>query len=226
MTDKKTTTDDADYQLTMSRFDLDGLAETYSEKKDDQGWRNRREASLIDQALAGVAPGSAILDLPCGAGRIALKLARQGYRATAADASPNMVRVAGDSFRQQGLEDIDVSVRDVMDTGFDDNAFDAVICNRLLHHYRSSAVRADVLRELKRISLGPVIAFYFIRVPVSPLTWDLRNKITGKKPEDRIPVPRAEVEAEVRQAGLKIKHIFWVKPGISPQCYVLLEPLD
>jgi SAM-dependent methyltransferase len=49
--------------------------------------RNEREAALIAR-LAGVAPGQEVLDVPCGFGRIATRLAAQGCRVTGLDASP------------------------------------------------------------------------------------------------------------------------------------------
>ncbi len=219
------TPQDVDHLHTISRFDSEGVAERYAQKKHDQGWRNRRELALIDKAMSRLAPGSAVLDLPCGTGRLAIHMALAGYRVTAADASPNMVRVAREITREKGIETIDLSVQDVLDTKFSEDSFDVVVCNRLLHHYRSPELRTSVLRELKRISRGTVIAFYFLRTPISLLTWDLRNRIKGKNPQDRIPISRAQMEREALDAGLAVKRILWVKPGLSPQCYVVLEPL-
>lgn len=215
---------DKDYSNTLTRFDAEGVAERYAKKKNEHGWRNRRELALIDRSLAELPHGSGILDLPCGTGRVSFHLARKGYLITAADASPNMVRVAGDIARQQGMEGIDISVRDIFHTGFTDNAFDAVICNRLLHHYRSPEMRIAVLRELKRISRGRIVSFYFLRTAASLLTFDLKYRLKDRIPEDRIPITLNEVKDEAHTAGLKVKNILWVKPFLSPQAYVVMEP--
>lgn len=85
-------------------------------------------------------------------------------RQTGADASPNMVHVASSIANRLDIERIHFSVRDVLDTQYPDDAFDVVVCNRLLHHCRSPVVRTKVLKELGRVSRGPVIAFHFIRL--------------------------------------------------------------
>jgi SAM-dependent methyltransferase len=46
----------------------------------------RQEAASIASAL-GLAPGAELLDVPCGAGRLSLELAAQGYRVTGVDLS-------------------------------------------------------------------------------------------------------------------------------------------
>jgi SAM-dependent methyltransferase len=61
------------------------------------------EADWIAAAL-GVAPGAALLDVPCGEGRHALALARRGYRMTGIDLSrPNIERAERES-RETGLD--------------------------------------------------------------------------------------------------------------------------
>jgi SAM-dependent methyltransferase len=47
----------------------------------------RREADYIE-AMLGVSVPARLLDVPCGAGRIALELARRGYRVTGVDIEP------------------------------------------------------------------------------------------------------------------------------------------
>lgn len=54
---------------------------------------NRRDADRIERALRLV-PGSAVLDVPCGDGRISLELAARGYEVTGVDASGHFVAEA------------------------------------------------------------------------------------------------------------------------------------
>jgi SAM-dependent methyltransferase len=66
--------------------DDDRFWETFAPRMfSDQRW----EAAPADVdavlALAGVAPGAAVLDLPCGVGRHTLELARRGFEVTAVD---------------------------------------------------------------------------------------------------------------------------------------------
>src|SRR5262249_39440811 len=59
-----------------------------------------------DQAfvLAYCRPPGRLLDLGCGTGRLALTVARHGYRPVAVDLSPEMLRVLGDKARAAGLD--------------------------------------------------------------------------------------------------------------------------
>src|SRR5207302_1217769 len=49
--------------------------------------QNEQEAALIARML-DVPPGSELLDVPCGAGRLAIALAASGFRVTGVDLSP------------------------------------------------------------------------------------------------------------------------------------------
>ena len=91
----------------------------------------------------------------------------QGFRVTAADVSEAMVSIArtniaaSQSPTEGHLPHVDFEVRDVMQTGYADNQFDAVVCNRLFHHFTESSTRLRALKELRRISRGPVIISFF-----------------------------------------------------------------
>jgi SAM-dependent methyltransferase len=54
---------------------------------------NRLAAYRAESALQ-LAPGSSVLDVPCGEGRISLELAARGYQVTGVDASPRFVTEA------------------------------------------------------------------------------------------------------------------------------------
>jgi SAM-dependent methyltransferase len=54
-------------------------------------------------ALAGIQPGAAILDLPCGVGRHSLELARRGYCVTGVDRTAAYLQIARDRAAAEGL---------------------------------------------------------------------------------------------------------------------------
>jgi len=68
--------------------------------------RDRKEAerliNLIEQTMHPQ-PGSAILDLACGAGRHAIALARQGYKVTGVDLSERLLSIAKKDAAQAGV---------------------------------------------------------------------------------------------------------------------------
>ena len=114
-------------------------------------------------------------------------------------------------------------VADVMRTPFADNAFDAVVCNRLFHHFREPDVRRRALVELRRICSGPIIASFFRRGTWDAMTLRFRNALHGRTLTDRIPIWRSTFEKDIRAAGLRIVRTLNVRPLISMSCYVILE---
>jgi ubiquinone/menaquinone biosynthesis C-methylase UbiE len=84
----------------------------------------RIEARAI-RRLLGLPPGSKILDVACGEGRISIALARLGFRVTGLDASESLLQRA----KQKALRakmDIEWLQRDMREIGID-NRFDAVV---------------------------------------------------------------------------------------------------
>lgn len=69
-------------------------------KPDDVG---AEEAFFIRKALR-LRKGSRVLDAPCGAGRIAIHLARSGCRVTGIDLRPQFIRRARERFKQEGMQ--------------------------------------------------------------------------------------------------------------------------
>lgn len=121
-----------------------------------------REIKCISKALADTARGAHLLDIPCGAGRLLPDLVALGYRVTAADVAPLMLEEARKYVQsRQLIADVDYAVADVLDTGFKDNSFDVVICNRMFHHFREPEVRVAGLKELKRIARQYLVVSFF-----------------------------------------------------------------
>lgn len=70
-------------------------------------------------------PGSAILDLCCGAGRYSVLLARQGYNVTGLDLSDHLIGYALNAAAKENVS-IEFIVRDMRDIRYTDN-FDIVV---------------------------------------------------------------------------------------------------
>jgi ubiquinone/menaquinone biosynthesis C-methylase UbiE len=70
-----------------------------------------------------------VLDAAGGTGRITLPLAKMGYSVTLCDISPEMLEVARQKLRREGvLERVDISECDVRKLRFADESFDLVLC--------------------------------------------------------------------------------------------------
>jgi len=128
------------------------LSDWYDEKQGEVGdlWHR----TLIDPALLkviGSCKGEAVLDLGCGNGYLARRLARRGARVTAVDASPRMIRNARarDPGNKLKVKYIHSDARKLK--GVESASFDLVFANMSLMDFSDaeSAIR-EVARVLKR----------------------------------------------------------------------------
>jgi SAM-dependent methyltransferase len=78
--------------------------------------RTEQEVDFIESALAP-APGDAVLDLACGSGRHAIRMARRGYRVTGVDFNPRYLEIAADESRRAGLA-VEWVARDMRELDF------------------------------------------------------------------------------------------------------------
>jgi 2-polyprenyl-3-methyl-5-hydroxy-6-metoxy-1,4-benzoquinol methylase len=225
-------TTSSSYESTRERFGTPGAAATYARRHGGHS-RDRREQGCIARALAGVAPGSKVLDLPCGAGRLAAMLAAEmRFELTEADASPHMVdqaklawqnNPAAKEAESRGVPPVKFETRDVMKSGFPDRAFDVVICNRLLHHFVERDTRIAAFRELARIAKDRVVVSFFNSFALDAIKFRLTNAIRRRTPTDRVPIPLEELRANAAEAGLKLEHAIPTRWGVSPQWYVVFR---
>ncbi len=217
------------HAAAICRFDQEEVAENYPSQFGD-GWRDRREVRSIRRSLLRVPPGSHVLDLPCGAGRLLDILAGSGFRVTCADCSEHMLRMARLRWetirgsRKYNVSDPEFVVRDVMHTGYPDRQFDAIVCNRLFHHFRESEVRIRALRELRRISRGPVIVSFFNAFAIGSVRFQLKHAFRRTVAQDRVPIPAWSFLNDIRRAGLTPVSWHAVTWGISPQWHVVSVP--
>jgi 2-polyprenyl-3-methyl-5-hydroxy-6-metoxy-1,4-benzoquinol methylase len=217
------------HEAAICRFDQEVVAEKYPAPFGD-GWRDRREVRSIRRALARVPRGSHVLDLPCGAGRLLDILASCGYRVTCVDSSEHMARMSRNQWQaicSRGQVDApqpDFAVRDVMQTGYPDGHFDAVVCNRLFHHFRESETRIRALTELRRISRGPVVVSFFNAFALGAVPLYVKHAWRRTMPVDRVPIPAWSFLNDVRRAGLTPVSLHAVTWAISPLWHVVSVP--
>lgn len=104
----------------------------------------KREADRLEKLLA-VAPGAEVLDVPCGAGRLALVLAERGYRMTGVDWSSEFLQHA----RANGSSDIEWEQRDMRDLPWT-GRFDAAFCLGNSFGYLDDAGNHAFLRAVRQ----------------------------------------------------------------------------
>jgi ubiquinone/menaquinone biosynthesis C-methylase UbiE len=95
-------------------------------------------------------PGSRALDLGCGAGFLAVAMARRGFRVAAMDSSEAMVELTRRTVAAAQTPDIAVAHGDARDLDFPDASFDLVVAIALLPWvHRIEPVIDEIARVLK-----------------------------------------------------------------------------
>ena len=88
--------------------------------------RQERALSWIDSL--GLAPGSRVLEIGCGAGFMAVALAQRGFCVHAIDSAESMIELARQHAEEAGVTDqLSASIGDVYALAFEDGSFDLVV---------------------------------------------------------------------------------------------------
>ncbi|MBI3461911.1 MAG: class I SAM-dependent methyltransferase [Planctomycetes bacterium] len=216
------------YTRTRNRFNKSTAAAKYAGRHHGNQ-RDRREQQCILRALQGLPTGSRVLDLPCGVGRLASVLVANGYLVTGADSSSPMIGLAQQGWRTHCRNSTELEgraqfdVQDIMGTSYENQQFDAVICNRLFHHFIEPSVRRAALSELRRISAGPVIVSFFNSFSLESIRLGILRAVFHKFARDRIPISVSRFAADGQAAGLRLQKVIATRWGISPQCYAVFR---
>ena len=160
------------------------------------------EMKLLDRAFALIPKDRTVLDLPCGGGRVFLRLAEKGYKVRAADLSDAMIAVAQQNADNAGLG-IKVEKADVEALSFSDRSVDAIVCFRLFQHFPTPAIRQRAVNEMCRVAGQYVVMSYF-----SPYSWTqakliVREKLGGRKLR-KFPTSLSEVEGYFASNGYRL----------------------
>lgn len=177
----------------------DGIADRYAARP--VGDPAAYEATL-ERMRAYLAPSDHVLEVGCGTGTTALRLADAVARYTATDLSPRMIEIAEGRRAAEGTGNVTFRVAP-LDAG-DGTAHDAVVAASLLHLVDDLPAALAALRGRlkpgglllsKTICLGEMNPVFRVVVPVM--------RVLGKAPAIRFLRAR-ELEAAIRDAGFEI----------------------
>jgi ubiquinone/menaquinone biosynthesis C-methylase UbiE len=214
----------ADTELVVERpgehWRRPDVAQTYDSGRFDNlkgrlyRWREERAIAL---ALRRFRRGSTVLDAACGTGRITALLQRNGFRATGCDVSLAMMAVAHRRLTSLGYE-VPLVEGSVEHLPYPDRSFDAATCIGLLMHL-DAGVRVRALRELARVSRGPLVVQY----GCVDLFQRLGARMTGVPPgQVRCPVSEEEMQTDLARSGLRALAQSWVVRGLSSSVIAVL----
>jgi len=177
-------------------YQTDSVADAYEDKRFSGGGRliDRRERTAVIDALEP-GPGDRILEVACGTGRFTVALAERGASVTGVDVSTPMLERAQAKARASDLATQPSFLRgDAGRLPFADETFDAVLAMRFFH-LADEPIR--FLRELRRVSRGPVVFDTFRR-------YSSRSIYNWLLPMDSRLYDRSEVERILDEASLTL----------------------
>jgi len=204
-------------RVQESRYEREpGYAKRYRDQRFQTGTGNRTDArerralhALLQKAKV---PDGLWLDAPCGAGRLSDDLPGQ---TVLADRDPNMVVAAeGQPLR---------TCASVHALPFRDDVFAGVLCMRLLQHIATPVERITILRELARVSRGPIVVSFFDACSLQHMRRRLRP-LLGKRRSGRFAVSRRGFEHELAEAGLELHGMHALSRFVGEQTLVLCSP--
>lgn len=163
----------------LGRYSVDAVAKAYRTKY-KRSWSrrltDRLEKRALRRALRLAQPKGPILDLPCGAGRFAPVLEAFSSQLTFADGSAAMVETARAAMVPVNGVTRSFVHTPVFATPFADQAFDVVVCWRLMHHLAEASDRVRAFRELRRISKSRLIATFSSRSTIKYKLRGIQNR--------------------------------------------------
>jgi SAM-dependent methyltransferase len=119
------------------------------------------------EALARKLRPARALDLGCGGGHVAYRLAPHARSVTACDLSGEMLAAVRETAAQRGLDNIETELAPAERLPFEDGAFDLVVTRFSAHHWRSlEAGLAEAYRVARR---GAPAVFIDAMAPGRPL---------------------------------------------------------
>jgi ubiquinone/menaquinone biosynthesis C-methylase UbiE len=113
---------------------------------------------------AALLRGQHLLEIGCGMGYDSLEFLKRGVRVTATDLTPNAVEIARRHFEVEGVQAEAVRTANALDLPFENDVFDAVWANGVLH---ATGDTARAVREVWRVLRpgGRAIISHFYRRP-------------------------------------------------------------
>lgn len=183
-------------------------------------WFDPDPSPQVQRAVAEkfLVPGTAVLDVGCGAGSNVLYLSRSGYRGFGVDISPGAVQAAKSRALEQGLK-ADFRLGDALQLGFPEGKFGGVVDNGCFHTLPVNR-RTEYAREIRRV-LAPEGHFV--------LSWVAREHTAPRGPPHRPSLAEVTTTFESwflfertefllpQEAGAPCNYVAWLSRRTIPQ---------
>ncbi len=154
-----------------------------------------------------------MLDAPCGTGRLRAAIEGHADRWVGLDVSASMLEAMTGEERSAVCGDVEA-------LPFPDDAFDAVVCCRLLHHLRDEEVFRQTVAELVRVSRDLIVASFWDAAALPALRRRYLPAL-GRRARGRIPHAKAQVARVFEAAGAEVVGFRHSLRFVSRQTFVV-----
>lgn len=190
----------------MSSSHFDAIAEVYDDSLPAhvvEHYLTKRARFVADHCRPG--PG---LDVGCGTGVLAERLARQGFAMTGIDPSEGMLEI------MRRRTDLVTGVRGSgAELPFDSDSFDLVLCVAVMHHIADPvAVRATLAEMVRVVKPGGTVLIWDHN-PRNPYWGRLMARVPQDDGSERL-IGEAELRAGLSAAGASVRAC--VQLGLVP----------
>ena len=180
----------------MSSTHFDEVADVY-----DESLPAHVVEHYLDKRVAYVAehcPRGRALDVGCGTGVLAARLASAGYDMTGCDPSPGMLARLRERWPHVGAVEAGGTA-----LPFEDDSFDLVLCVAVMHHIAEPGAVRATLSEMVRASRPGGRVLVWDHNPRNPYWRVLMKRVPQDTGDERL-IPEGEVLAGLRGAGAEI----------------------
>ena len=140
-------------------------------------------------------PRGQILDVGCGTGALAQRLAGEGYEVTGVDPSDGMLDVL-----RERAPSITAVHGDGTDLPFEDDSFDLAYCVAVMHHVAEPEAVRKTLAEMVRVTRSGGRVLVWDHNPRNPYWSNLMGRVPQDTGEERL-IPEEELLDGLRAGG-------------------------
>ncbi|HRV61117.1 MAG: methyltransferase domain-containing protein [Solirubrobacterales bacterium] len=145
-----------------------------------------------------ILPSGKVLDVGCGTGVVAGRLAEAGYEVTGVDPSAGMLRYVEE--HAPGVTAIEGSATDLP---FEDGTFDLTMCVAVLHHIIEPEAVHQSLVEMVRVTKPGGLVLVWDHNPRNPYWKNLMARVPQDDGTERL-IPEAEILDGLADGGAKV----------------------
>lgn len=174
------------------------------------------EQAIVRKLIAALPQGAAVVDVPCGNGRMTQLANRSDLHVLALDFNQSMLKaMAGrvGTHRVAGRARADITALPLAA-----DSIDLFINMRLMHHIPDRGTQVQMYRQIARVTRGEVVTSFW-----TTHCWrHLRKRILGKRMRG-CPVAPNHFRSVCAEAGLTVRQILPVRRWYEDECVAICD---